>query len=269
MPRQVLPRAPVPLVGRHAATAWRRSRSRSPLRPASRCQPILQDEAPYLFFRAGRAGRGRPGRIGPGPAGDGAGAGARQLFRRLAGFPNFSQAELVNAAAFAAIGIGMAWGGEQLQRTRLRAAASTQETLAREAHLQSILDTVPDAMVVIDERGIIHSFSSAAERLFGYTAGGSPGTERQDADAVALPRGPRRLSRALPAHRRAPHHRHRPRGGRRTQGRLHLPDGACGRRDEIGQPALLHRLRSRPDRAAADRSAAAGAADPSWCTSRG
>ncbi|HWX48003.1 MAG TPA: PAS domain S-box protein [Roseomonas sp.] len=41
---------------------------------------------------------------------------------------------------------------------------------AREAHLQSILDTVPDAMIVIDERGIILSFSSAAERLFGFTA---------------------------------------------------------------------------------------------------
>lgn len=39
---------------------------------------------------------------------------------------------------------------------------------ARKAHLQSILDTVPEAMVVIDEAGLIHSFSAAAERLFGY-----------------------------------------------------------------------------------------------------
>ena len=38
----------------------------------------------------------------------------------------------------------------------------------REAHLQSILDTVPDGMIVIDERGIILSFSAAAERMFGY-----------------------------------------------------------------------------------------------------
>ena len=38
----------------------------------------------------------------------------------------------------------------------------------REEHLKSILATVPDAMVVIDERGIILSFSHAAERLFGY-----------------------------------------------------------------------------------------------------
>ena len=41
---------------------------------------------------------------------------------------------------------------------------------AREAHLRSILDTVPEAMVVIDEAGTINSFSAAAERLFGYAA---------------------------------------------------------------------------------------------------
>jgi two-component system sensor kinase FixL len=39
---------------------------------------------------------------------------------------------------------------------------------ARQTHLQSILDTVPDAMVVIDEQGIMSSFSAAAERLFGW-----------------------------------------------------------------------------------------------------
>jgi two-component system, LuxR family, sensor kinase FixL len=38
------------------------------------------------------------------------------------------------------------------------------------ALLRSILDTVPDAMVVIDPQGIVQSFSTAAERLFGYTA---------------------------------------------------------------------------------------------------
>jgi two-component system sensor kinase FixL len=37
-----------------------------------------------------------------------------------------------------------------------------------EAHLRSILATVPDAMVVIDERGTILSFSAAAERMFGF-----------------------------------------------------------------------------------------------------
>jgi two-component system sensor kinase FixL len=39
---------------------------------------------------------------------------------------------------------------------------------SREAHLRSILATVPDAMVVIDELGHILSFSAAAEKMFGY-----------------------------------------------------------------------------------------------------
>jgi two-component system sensor kinase FixL len=38
-----------------------------------------------------------------------------------------------------------------------------------EAHLRSILATVPDAMIVIDEVGSILSFSAAAEKLFGYS----------------------------------------------------------------------------------------------------
>jgi two-component system sensor kinase FixL len=45
-----------------------------------------------------------------------------------------------------------------------------EETLrTREAHLRSILDTVPDAMIVIDKTGTIQSFSSAAERMFGMS----------------------------------------------------------------------------------------------------
>lgn len=43
------------------------------------------------------------------------------------------------------------------------------DLVAREAHLRSILDSIPDAMVVINNSGLIQSFSVAAERLFGYT----------------------------------------------------------------------------------------------------
>jgi two-component system sensor kinase FixL len=75
----------------------------------------------------------------------------------------FFAAELWRAATFTGLGVAMAWIGELLRRTRRQATA-------REAHLQSILDTVPEAMIVIDERGVVHSFSSAAERLFGYAA---------------------------------------------------------------------------------------------------
>ena len=46
--------------------------------------------------------------------------------------------------------------------------AGAAKIFAREAHLRSILETVPDAMIVIDERGYILSFSAAAERMFGF-----------------------------------------------------------------------------------------------------
>ena len=74
--------------------------------------------------------------------------------------------------------ISSAFGVHFLERqraiSRLRAAneeltKSRENLKRREAHLRSILATVPDAMVIIDERGIIQSFSTTAERLFGFT----------------------------------------------------------------------------------------------------
>jgi two-component system sensor kinase FixL len=45
-----------------------------------------------------------------------------------------------------------------------------QESRRREALLSSILDTVPDSLIVIDDRARIQLFSNAAARLFGYDA---------------------------------------------------------------------------------------------------
>ncbi|THK36319.1 PAS domain-containing sensor histidine kinase [Ensifer sp. MPMI2T] len=52
---------------------------------------------------------------------------------------------------------------------RVIASAAT-EAQRREAHLRSILATVPSGMVVADSRGRIQSFSATAERLFGFAA---------------------------------------------------------------------------------------------------
>jgi two-component system sensor kinase FixL len=93
----------------------------------------------------------------------------------IANAPAISTPVIINSAAFTVIGVGVSWGGELLRRGRLRQILMTRETLAREAHLQSILDTVPEAMIVIDEHGLIQSFSSAAERLFGYRGGDAIG----------------------------------------------------------------------------------------------
>ena len=47
------------------------------------------------------------------------------------------------------------------------------------SHLRSILDTVPDAMIVINGLASCDRFSTAAERLFGYAAAGGDRQERQ------------------------------------------------------------------------------------------
>jgi two-component system sensor kinase FixL len=55
-------------------------------------------------------------------------------------------------------------------RLTLAAANQAQTALMEgEMHLQSVLDTVPDAMIVIDGQARMQSFSAAAERLFGYS----------------------------------------------------------------------------------------------------
>lgn len=130
--------------------------------------PIVSDESLYLFLVPAVMAAAGVGGLGPGLI-----ATALGLLFGVVVFPVHAQltaGDTVDAAAFSAIGAGMAWIGDLLRQNRVRAMASTQDALAREAHLQSILDTVPDAMIVIDERGTMQSFSSAASRLFGYAA---------------------------------------------------------------------------------------------------
>jgi two-component system sensor kinase FixL len=62
---------------------------------------------------------------------------------------------------------------DQAQERQVKEAVERERALAeledREADLRAILETVPDAMIVIDDHGIIKSFSKAAERQFGYS----------------------------------------------------------------------------------------------------
>jgi two-component system, LuxR family, sensor kinase FixL len=127
--------------------------------------PTLGAQALYLFLIPSVLVAGIVGGLGPG---------LLATFLAL-GLHLFSSGEYINltpgsaffveeasrGVTFVGLGLGIAWFGERLQRARLQSAA-------REAHLQSILDTVPEAMIVIDEGGAIQSFSSAAQRLFGY-----------------------------------------------------------------------------------------------------
>jgi len=130
--------------------------------------PILQDRTLFLYFVPSVLIAAGFGGVGPGILATA--SAVTLIFFVVAGPADYSPATVLDTTAFTIIGIGVSFGGEMLQRSRLRAASSARDALSREAHMQSILDTVPEAMIVIDERGIMQSFSSAAERLFVFSA---------------------------------------------------------------------------------------------------
>lgn len=128
--------------------------------------PWLQGRASFLIFIPGVVVAAGFGGVGPGLL---ATAIFAALGLALSGKGDLPPAVLLEGGVFTIVGIGISWLGELLRRTRLRSRRNATELRAREAHLRSILDSVPDATVVIDETGMIRSFSAAAERLFGYT----------------------------------------------------------------------------------------------------
>jgi two-component system, LuxR family, sensor kinase FixL len=69
---------------------------------------------------------------------------------------------------FVAVGLVSSAGGEWAVRARRRGARAARELSEREAHMRSIFDTAPEGMIVIDEEGIIQTYSAAAERIFGW-----------------------------------------------------------------------------------------------------
>jgi two-component system sensor kinase FixL len=130
--------------------------------------PILTVQATYIFFTPPIIVASAAGGFGPGLVATILGIAGGLYFS--GNLPAPTLPEMMSAAAFGAIGFGIAWFGGRFRRYRRDTAAAAEQVLAREAHLRSILDTVPDAMIVIDEHGTMQDFSSAAERQFGYTA---------------------------------------------------------------------------------------------------
>jgi two-component system, LuxR family, sensor kinase FixL len=128
----------------------------------------LRGEASYLFFLPAIVLASAFCGWGPGLLATLLGLLFGLLF--IVDFRALTASDVVNAIIFIAVGIGVSWRGELLRRSRFSAASSAEAAEARAAHLQSILDSIPEAMVVIDERGRIQSFSATAERLFGYRA---------------------------------------------------------------------------------------------------
>ncbi|HEX5263499.1 MAG TPA: PAS domain S-box protein [Phenylobacterium sp.] len=130
--------------------------------------PALHDRANFLLFVPALMVGAMAGGLGPALLATALGV----LFNaQLAGSALTDDPQtLVAMVVFLLLGGASGFAGAQLRRAAETAGAAFSRLAAREAHLQSILDTVPDAMIVIDERGVMQSFSSAAERQFGWTA---------------------------------------------------------------------------------------------------
>jgi two-component system sensor kinase FixL len=124
-------------------------------------QPVVGNDALFLLFIPAVLAAATIGGFGPGIAATVLSLAVGYIF--FLG-QNATESELLaNGFGFLVSGFAIAAFGGWMWATRISA-------MAREAHLNSILDTVPDAMIVIDSVGIVQSFSAAAERLFGYNA---------------------------------------------------------------------------------------------------
>lgn len=130
--------------------------------------PWLEDRLALLFFVPAVVVSAGLGGALPGAMATGLGFAGGLYVTWLAG--GLTTGDLAGAAVFLLVGAIITAGGEAFQTMRSRAISVNRDLRAREAHLQSILATVPDAMVVISERGAIQSFSPTAERLFGWSA---------------------------------------------------------------------------------------------------
>lgn len=82
--------------------------------------------------------------------------------------PHLAGAKWLGLGIFAVVGLAIVWLGEVLRSAYGEMASTERQLRLREDHLTSVLDTVPDATVIIDRQGIIMSFNAAAVRQFGY-----------------------------------------------------------------------------------------------------
>lgn len=130
--------------------------------------PVLGEEQLFVFFVPAVIVGALWGGLWPGIVATGLSLVLSALF--VARDTWLNPPELVIQTCFLIVGLAIASLGEGLRRARIESRDREEDLETRKAHLQSILDTVPDAMVVIDESGIIQSFSKAAERLFGHPA---------------------------------------------------------------------------------------------------
>jgi len=121
---------------------------------------IWSDTSPFMMFAAVVVGASLL--AGPGP---GLLATALGFFGGLLLQPHGAR---LDAGPYAFLGIALIATalGTAVQKQRLRGEQATSALAEREAHLRSIFDTAPEAMIVINAEGIVQSYGASSERMF-------------------------------------------------------------------------------------------------------
>jgi two-component system sensor kinase FixL len=129
-------------------------------------EPLLGDRVVFLFFVPALLIAAATGGLAPGLTATALSVGAGLMllsrYRTVVG-------NEIDGVVFTCLGVVIAVGGQRLRAAQSHAAEMSRHVLDRQAHLASILDTVPDAMVVTDEEGFVQSFSPVAETLFQWS----------------------------------------------------------------------------------------------------
>lgn len=130
--------------------------------------PYLNARATFIFFAPAVVVAAALGGLPAGLLFTLLGAAAGLFANDMTGTVQFG--DYLAASVFLVIGSVIAIGGQQMHRALLARDQANRDAKLREDHLRAILSTVPDALIMIDEAGLIRDFSVAAERQFGWAA---------------------------------------------------------------------------------------------------
>lgn len=123
------------------------------------------DTPPFMIFATVVMGASLLGGAGPGLLATLLGS-LGGLYLEHSGAPLGEVEEIV----FVLIGLIAAMLGARAERRRRIGEEASVALAAREAHLRSIFDTAPEAMIVINDLGIVQSYGASAERMFQWRA---------------------------------------------------------------------------------------------------
>ena len=127
--------------------------------------PLLGNQSLFIFFVPAVLLSAYFGGLGPGLVSTGLSLAGAIAFG--GGTGGYDAAFVSGSIVFAAVGVSTSLAVRWLRKTQSMALRASTD---QQAYSNAILDAVPDAMIIIDERGHIQSFSASAEKQFGWPA---------------------------------------------------------------------------------------------------